>query len=76
MPHAIVKMNAGRTEAQKRACAEAVTEAIRTSLGLDLDAISVAIEDVPKEAWMSAVYEPDILGKPETIFKQPGYGRG
>ena len=75
MPHAIVKMNAGRTAEQKRACAEAVTEAIRTSLGLDRDAISVAIEDVPAEAWMREVYEPDILGKPETIWKPPGYGR-
>ena len=75
MPHAIVKMNAGRTEAQKRACADAVTEAIRTSLGLDLDAISVAIEEVPAADWMTAVYDPDILGKPETIWKQPGYGR-
>ena len=76
MPHAIVKMNAGRTDAQKRALAEAVTEAIRRSLGTPLDAISVAIEDVPKEDWMTAVYEPDILGRPDTIWKPPGYGRG
>ncbi len=25
------------------------------------------------EDWAEKVYEPDILGKPETIYKKPGY---
>lgn len=35
--------------------------------------ISVAIEDVAKEDWAEKVYKPDILGKPETLYKKPGY---
>jgi len=25
------------------------------------------------EDWAEKVYKPDILGKPETIYKKPGY---
>lgn len=74
MPHILVKMIEGRTTEQRNVIAEALTTALMQAAGSGRDAVSVAIEDVPSADWMSAVYEPDIAGKSETIFKAPGYG--
>lgn len=73
MPHVIVKMFAGRNEADKKRLADAVANAVMNSLGTSESSISVAIEDVSPDEWMSKVYEPDILGEPVRIFKKPGY---
>ncbi|MBN8952957.1 4-oxalocrotonate tautomerase family protein [Rhizobium sp. WW_1] len=73
MPHVILKMAAGRTEAQKQALAKNLTKAVMETLGLDEDSVSVAIEDVPMADWAESVYVPDIQGRPETIYKAPGY---
>jgi hypothetical protein len=32
----------------------------------------VGIEDVAPDDWSEFVNEPDILAKPDTIYKQPG----
>jgi 4-oxalocrotonate tautomerase len=73
MPHVILKLQAGRTRAQKIAIANALTTALVASAGCDEDAVSVAIEDVAQADWFTHVYAPDITAKPETIYKQPGY---
>lgn len=73
MPHIVVKMFPGRTPEQKTALAEALTKAMVESLGTPESAISIAVEDVEKRDWMDTVAKPEIAGKPETIFKQPGY---
>lgn len=74
MPHVIVKMVEGRTEAQKRALADAMVKALTTSLGCDEALVSVAIEDFRDEDWMAKVYGPDIRDRPDTIYTMPGYG--
>jgi 4-oxalocrotonate tautomerase len=74
MPHILLKLVAGRTREQKLAIAEALTAALIQAAGSSRHDVSVAIEDVAPENWMSAVYEPEIAGKPETTFKAPGYG--
>jgi len=33
----------------------------------------VGIEEVKPQDWTHQVYNPDILGKRETIYKEPGY---
>jgi 4-oxalocrotonate tautomerase len=38
------------------------------------DAVSVSIEDVAAQDWVETVYKPDIVGKPGTLVKRPGYG--
>ena len=73
MPHVIVKMYAGRSDAQKAALAERITEAVMSANGCGADAVSVGIEDVAPSDWAGAVYEPDIIAKPDTIYKKPGY---
>ena len=73
MPHVIVKLYSGKSKQQKAAPAEAVTKAVVESLGYGRDFVSVGVEDVDPKDWTSRVYRPDIVDKPETIFKKPGY---
>lgn len=73
MPHVIVKLHSGRTEAQKAKLAEEITKAVMDALGSKETSVSVAVEDVDPADWAETVYRPDILGKPEQIYRQPGY---
>jgi 4-oxalocrotonate tautomerase len=73
MPHVIVKLYSGRSEQQKAALAEALTKTVMGTLNSADESISVGIEDVAQANWTEQVYRPDILGKPETIYKKPGY---
>lgn len=73
MPHAVVKMYPGRTDGQKQALAAEITAAIMKVTGCGEGAVSVAIEDVQPADWAASVYVPDIIEKPTTIYKQPGY---
>ena len=73
MPHVIVKMYAGRPEAQKQALADEITQAVTKTLGYGADAVSVSIEDVAPEDWAEKVYRPEIVEKPGQLFKKPGY---
>ncbi|RKK02340.1 4-oxalocrotonate tautomerase [Pseudoroseomonas wenyumeiae] len=73
MPHVIVKIYTGQTEQQKARIAEEVTKAVMGATGHKDAAVSVSIEDVQPEEWVEAVYRPDILSKPDTLYKKPGY---
>jgi 4-oxalocrotonate tautomerase len=73
MPHVIVKLQSGRSEQQKATIADAVTHAIMTGANCAEAAVSVSIEDVAPTDWREAVYKRDILGKPDTLYKKPGY---
>jgi 4-oxalocrotonate tautomerase len=33
----------------------------------------VVIEDIGQGEWTEKVYEPDIAGKPDTLYKKPSY---
>jgi 4-oxalocrotonate tautomerase len=37
------------------------------------ESVSVALEEIEPGVWMDQVYKPDILGKPDQIYKKPGY---
>ncbi len=73
MPHILVKVRAGYSHAQKVRLSEALSSAIVKSLDCPSSDVSVGIEDVRPAEWAERVYRPEILGKPETIYKQPGY---
>ena len=73
MPHVIVKLHSGRSDQQKAKLAEEVTKAVMAALKSAEDSVSVGIEDVEPQDWAEKVYKPDILNKPETIYKKPGY---
>jgi 4-oxalocrotonate tautomerase len=73
MPHVIVKLYAGRSEQQKTRLADEITKAVMASLNYGEEAVSIAVEDISPSDWTDKVYKPDILGKPENIYKKPGY---
>jgi len=73
MPHVIVKLHSGRSEQMKAALAEALTKAVMDTLGSGEESVSVAIEDIQPKDWTEQVYKPDILAKPDRIYKKPGY---
>jgi 4-oxalocrotonate tautomerase len=72
MPHVIVKMFPGRSDAQKARLAAAITQAVMLEAKCAEDAVSVGIEDVAPADWDEVVYKPDIAGKADTLFKRPG----
>lgn len=73
MPHVIVKLASGRSEQQKQQIAAEVTRAIMTTANVGEDAVSVSIEDYAQSQWAEEVYRPDIIGRPGTLYKKPGY---
>ena len=73
MPHVIVKLWPGKSEKQKQELADKITRAVMETLHYGEESVSVGVEEVPAEEWMSRVYEPDIRAKPDTIYKKPGY---
>lgn len=73
MPHVSVKLWPGRSEAEKQRLAEAITEDVVRITGCSESSVSVSIEDVPSGEWKQKVYEPEIRGKAETLYKKPGY---
>ena len=73
MPHIVVKMYPGRSDAMKRDLTERISRAVQASLDLDESTVSVAIEEYPPGEWLEKVFLPEIEGKPAQIWKKPGY---
>jgi 4-oxalocrotonate tautomerase len=73
MPHVIVKLWPGKTEAQKRDLAARITHDVMDVLGYGEESVSVAVEEVTSQHWADRVYRPEIVAKAETLYKQPGY---
>ena len=73
MPHVIVKLWPGKSEQQKKTLSDEVTKAVVATLNYGEESISVGIEEIKPQQWTEKVYTPDILGKPGTIYKKPGY---
>ena len=73
MPHAEVKCFAGRTEEQKRLCAERIAEVIAETLGCETSGVSVAIKEVEKGEWKAEVWDKVIVPDREFLYTEPGY---
>jgi len=73
MPHVVVKLYAGRTEAQKTKLAEEIVKAVMAGVGSAEESISVGVEDIAPGDWTERVYKPDIADKWDTLYKKPGY---
>lgn len=73
MPPVVVKLWTGKSEEQKIELAEEITKAVMRTLNYGEESVSVAMEEVEPKDWTEKVYKPDILGKPGTIYKKPGY---
>jgi 4-oxalocrotonate tautomerase len=73
MPHVNVKLYSGRSEQQKARIAEELTKAVMIGANCAEESVSVSIEDVAPEEWVEKVYKPDIMQKPDILYKKPGY---
>jgi 4-oxalocrotonate tautomerase len=73
MPHVIVKLWPGKSEAQKRRLARAIADDVMKTLNYGDESVSVAMEEVGADEWAEKVYRPDIVNKPATLYKKPGY---
>ena len=73
MPHVIVKLYPGRTEAQKQRLSAEIARNVVEILGCEDRVVSVAFEEVAQSAWPETVYRPDILEKEHLLYKKPGY---
>jgi len=73
MPHVIVKLWPGKSEQQKTRLAERITRDVMDVLKYGEESVSVSLEEVQPQDWVEKVYKPDILQKPENVYKKPGY---
>jgi 4-oxalocrotonate tautomerase len=73
MPHVIVKLWPGKSEQQKTRLAEAIAKDVMDVLGYGEESVSVAMEEVEARDWAEKVYKPDIVSKPDQLYKKPGY---
>ena len=73
MPHIIVKLYPGRSEEQKMKLADEIAKNVVSIAKCEEKSVSVAIEEIEKDEWPEKVYRSDILGKKDSIYKEPGY---
>jgi 4-oxalocrotonate tautomerase len=73
MPHVIVKLWPGKSKQQKVRLAEEIAKDVMDVLNYGPESVSVGIEEVKPQDWAEKVYKPDILDKPEKLYKRPGY---
>jgi 4-oxalocrotonate tautomerase len=76
VPHVIVKLWPGKTQAQKQALSDAIVRDVTNILGYGDESVSVGFEEVSSTEWFAQVYGPDIQDRWATLTKQPGYGPG
>jgi 4-oxalocrotonate tautomerase len=73
MPHVIVKLLPGKSEAQKTRLADAITKSVMDILHYGDESVSVALEEIGSKDWAEKVFKPDIQAKWKTLYKKPGY---
>lgn len=76
MPHVIVKLWPGKSEAQKRELPEAIVRDVTRILNYGDESVSIGFEEVAPSDWSTRVYGPDIQDRWDMLSKTPGYGPG
>lgn len=73
MPHVDIKcFPRDLTEEQKTALAAEISEVLIRHLNTKDRAVSVALTEVPEQAWQQ-VWDSDIAPQMATLIKKPGY---
>jgi 4-oxalocrotonate tautomerase len=73
MPHVIVKLWPGNSEQQKAQLADAIAKDVMNVLDIGEKSVSVSMEEVEPRDWSEKVFKPDIVNKPNQLYKKPGY---
>lgn len=73
MPHVIVKLWPGESEAKKKRLAAKITQDVMEIFKLGEESVSVAMEEIKPSDWAKRVYRPDIKAKWDQLYKRPNY---
>lgn len=73
MPHVLVTLWPGTTEAQTRRLADEIAQSVTSVIGDGPESVSVAFREVPASRWKAAAYTPDVVETDDALFKTPGY---
>ena len=73
MPHAEINCYPGRTEEQKKQCAEKIAQDIAEILGCQISSVSVAIREISQNDWKQQVWDAKIIPAEEDLYVRPGY---
>ncbi|MBT8372448.1 MAG: tautomerase family protein [Deltaproteobacteria bacterium] len=73
MPHVIIKLYPGRTAEQKMQLANEIVKDVVAIAKCEEKVVSVAFEEIDPKDWTQKVYKPDIIGKKENLYVEPGY---
>ena len=73
MPHINIKHFPSLSEEQHIALAKRITDSVTEVIGCDESVISIAVEPIKPELWDEKVYQPEIVGRKETLIKTPNY---
>ena len=73
MPHIEIQCFSGRTEEQKKQCADKLADVVAETLGCKISSVSVAIKDVAEEEWKEKVWDKYIAPDIDNLYKKPGY---
>lgn len=73
MPHVEIKCYPGRSDSQKKECAEKIAEVLAETLGCKTSSVSVSINDVSPEEWKEKVWDAYIKPEMDSLQKKPGY---
>ena len=73
MPHVIIKLYPGRSDAQKKQLTKEIVKDVATIAKCEETSVSVAFEEVAPQDWVDKVYKPDILENKDLLYKAPEY---
>jgi 4-oxalocrotonate tautomerase len=68
-----VKLYPGRSDQQKVQLAEQIAQDVAAFAKCEEKSVSVVFEEIKPEKWVEKVYNPDILEKPDNLYRKPGY---
>ena len=68
MPLITVKMHSGRTKEERNKLADDLFQAIQDSLGVPARAVTVDIQEVPKEEWEEKVANVEMYPRQEQLY--------
>ena len=73
MPAVMVKLWPGKSEQQKIRLAEVIAKDVMDVLNCGEESLSLALEKAKSQDWLAKVYQPDIQGNWDKLYKKPGY---
>ena len=73
MPHVIIKLYPGRTEAQKKQLTNEIVKDVAAIAKCEEKSVSVAFEEIDPQDWVAKVYKPDIMENKDLLYKAPEY---